>query len=162
MEHYKSWSGLRNKLTDYLCEPLRDRITYFLTRYHKVHNSYGRAVIMLDKEEIIAFSWNEMHRQDFDLSQLYALNGTSYEDGEKQLKPQWDKNCTYCEMDFLKAATAFLNMSIREALNRDNCIIRIFAILDKRVGKKTLQKIKDEIDICELPEWVMRFYKAAF
>lgn len=133
-----------------------------MTRYHKVHNSYGRASIMLDKKEIIAFTWNEMYKQDYDLSQLYSISGTSYEDGEKLLKAQWDRNCTYCEMDFLKAATSFLNMSLSEALESENYIIRIFAILDKRVGKRTLQKIKEDISISELPEWIMQFYNLRF
>lgn len=52
MNHYKSWVGLNKRLTQQLCEPLKNRITYFLTRYHKVHNSYGRASIRLDGKEL--------------------------------------------------------------------------------------------------------------
>ena len=48
MKHYKSWSGLNNQLNECLCDSLRNRVSYFLTRYHKVHNSYGRASIKLD------------------------------------------------------------------------------------------------------------------
>ena len=47
-------------------------------------------------------------------------------------------------MDFLSAATAFLQMPITKSLYSDNYIVRIFAILDKRIGKRTLQKIKEE------------------
>ena len=48
LTHYKSWSGLNKQLIDCLCDPLKDRVSYFLTRYHDVHNSYGRAAILLD------------------------------------------------------------------------------------------------------------------
>jgi hypothetical protein len=47
MEHYKSWTGLNKQLRENLCDELTDRIAYFLTRYHDVHNSYGRAAIRL-------------------------------------------------------------------------------------------------------------------
>ena len=56
MDHYKSWSGLNKWLNECLCDELRGRVTYFLTRYHKVHDSYGRAAILLDGKELVRFS----------------------------------------------------------------------------------------------------------
>ena len=44
MDHYKSWSGLNKWLNECLCEELKGRITYFLTRYHKVHILFLAAV----------------------------------------------------------------------------------------------------------------------
>jgi hypothetical protein len=51
--HYKSWSGLNKQLTENMCEVLQGRVAFFLTRYHNVHNSYGRAAIRLDGKELI-------------------------------------------------------------------------------------------------------------
>ena len=42
LEHYKSWTGLKKQLEEALCDSLKGRVEYFPTRYHKVHNSYGR------------------------------------------------------------------------------------------------------------------------
>jgi hypothetical protein len=67
MKHYKSWSGLNKQLSGLLCEPLKNRITYFLTRYHDVHNSYGRASIRLDGKELVNFSWVEAYKQERDV-----------------------------------------------------------------------------------------------
>jgi len=53
MAHYKSWAGLRKQLEALLCDPLKGRVTYFLTRYHTVHNAYGRAAIRLDGKELL-------------------------------------------------------------------------------------------------------------
>ena len=61
MEHYRSWADLNRRLTDLLCDELKGRLSYFLTRYHKVHNAYGRAAICLDKKELVCFSWVEMY-----------------------------------------------------------------------------------------------------
>jgi len=38
-------------------------------------------------------------------------------------------------------------------------IIRLLAILDKRVGKRTLQKIKEAEEYKRYPEWVRQFYE---
>lgn len=161
MNHYKSWSGLNKQLSDFLCEPLKDRITYFLTRYHDVHNAYGRAAVLLDKKELVCFTWTEGYEQEYGFSRLHE-NGIKWSNMKEILKPEWDKNCTYSEMDFLSAATKFLQMPISDALYSDNYIIRIFAILDKRVGKRTLQAIKSEGAYIALPEWINQFYKLRF
>ena len=168
MNHYKSWSGLNKNLLNFLCAPLKGRITYFLTRYHDVHNAYGRAAVCLDKKELVDFSWTEMYEQECALSRLHnelyvrETNRVSYNELREKLKSEWDENCTYYEMDFLSAATTFLQMSISDALNSDNYIVRIFAVLDKRVGKRTLQSIKSEGKYKTMPEWVKQFYELRF
>ena len=53
---------------------------------------------------------------------------------------QFDQRCFY------SAFQEFDNQSIEDSLKSINLLIRIFAILDRRVGKKTLNKIKETID----------------
>ena len=55
---YKSWSNLKKQMNDLLCDSLKDRISYFYTRYNKDRGSFGRATINLDKNELISFSWD--------------------------------------------------------------------------------------------------------
>ena len=160
MEHYKSWSGLNKWLCERLCEELKGRITYFLTRYHKVHDSYGRAAILLDGKELARFSWVEQYRQEQQVSAKYAEDRSKgWFDLYDEMKPAWDKTCTYCEWDFLSAVLEFRNLSIQDALNSEDYIIKSIAILDKRVGKRTLQKIKAEEEYKKYPEWVRHFYE---
>ena len=159
MENYKSWSGLNKQLSETLCDELKNRITYFLTRYHSVHDSYGRAAIRLDGKELVIFSWIETHFQERDITALYKADGnTPYDEMEAQMKPAWDADCVYSEMNFLDAALQFRNMSIQEALKSENYIIKIFAILDKRVGKRTLAQLRDSMEHEQYPDWVKQFY----
>lgn len=157
MNHYKSWSDLNRKLTDLLCDELKERVSYFLTRYHKVHNSYGRAAICLDKRELVCFSWIEMYHQETDLHEVWEETGV-WDCSDSNMKKKWDANATYCDMDFLSAATSFLQMPIMNALYSDNFIVQIFAILDKRIGKRTLRKIEDDGAFQNYPSWVKQFY----
>lgn len=160
MDHYKSWAGLNKWLKECLCEEFKDRITYFLTRYHKVHDSYGRAAILLDGKELVCFSWIEIYRQEQAVSAKYAEDRSKDWYGlYDEMKSVWDETCTYCEWDFLKAVLEFRNLSIQDALSSEGYIIKILAILDKRVGKRTLQKIEQAGEYKQYPEWARQFYE---
>ena len=52
-----------------------------------------------------------------------------------------------------------VNLSIQDAMNSEDYIIKILAILDKRVGKRTLQKIKESEEYKKYPEWARQFYE---
>ncbi len=160
MEHYKSWANLNKQLQSYLCDEYKDRITYFLTRYHKVHNSYGRAAIRLDGKELVCFSWIEMYHQENDMARLYKeYLDSSYDELAEVLKSKWDEDGTYCEMDFLDAVLHYRNMSIKDALESNNYIIKLLAILDRRVGKRTLNRIAKDKLYENYPVWVKQFYE---
>lgn len=160
MDHYKSWAGLNKQLSENLCDPLKSRVTYFLTRYHDVHNAWGRAAILLDGKELVCFSWIEMYHQEFDISALHKEKPeSSYEEMIARMKPKWDADCTYCEMDFLDAILQFRNMSVQAALKSENYIIKILAIMDRRVGKRALLQTAADAKYKKLPTWVQQFYE---
>ena len=157
---YKSWSDLKKQMSDLLCYSLKGRISYFYTRYHKDRGSFGRATINLDKNELISFSWdvgidiqwNDEYRacienQDIDQETIHNT----------LMNEKWMQQGTLCHHDFLEAATTYLRIDISTALNSDNYIFRVFAYMDRRTGKRTLVKIKDEVE--KLPEWVKQFYQ---
>lgn len=156
-KHYKSWGGLNKQLTGLLCDAFKGRVTYFLTRYHDVHNAYGRAAIRLDGKELVRFSWTEMVRQEADVSELWRENGQA-DWNDPGLKEKWDADGTYCELDLLRAASEFVNMPIADALVNDDFIIRIFAIMDRRVGARTLETIREKGEYLTYPDWVKQFY----
>lgn len=152
---YKSWSDLKKQMNDLLCDSLKKNISYFYTNYHEVHNAYGRATINFNKHELVAFSWVEMYEQDQDINNLR-------QEGEKKtydemLREKWMPECTLCDVNFIDSVTVFLKTDITDSLRSDNYLLRIFAYLDRRVGKRTLAKIKNDVE--KLPEWVKRFYQ---
>ena len=70
-KNYKSWSNLKKQMTDLLADSLKDKISYFYTTYHEVHNAYGRATINYNKKELVSFSWVEMYEQEREISKIY-------------------------------------------------------------------------------------------
>lgn len=155
--HYKSWSGLKKQLTERLCDELQGRVDYFLTRYHKVHNSYGRAAIFVDGKERADFTWLDMYQQDID---SWSCGSTTEE--ELLLQKKWNQDKILSDYDFLTSATRYLQMNIQEALQSDDYIIRSLAIMDRRAGKRTIEKCKDSGEYLSLPEWVRQFYELRF
>ena len=73
------------------------------------------------------------------------------------LKEKWMPECTLCEANFIDSLTVFLKTNIAVSLHSDNYLLRAFAYMDRRVGKRTLSKVKDEVEA--LPEWVKQFYR---
>lgn len=168
---YKSWSNLKKQMSDLICDSLRDKISYFYTSYHEVHNAYGRATINYCKKEVAAFSWVEQYAQERDIIDQYKKleNVPSaivdFEGSMRAYKivnatiteEKWMPNCTLCETDFINAITIYLKTDIAISLQSDNYLLRVFAYMDRRIGKRTLVKIKDEVE--KLPEWVKQFYQ---
>ncbi len=169
---YKSWSGLKKQMNELLCPELKDKISYFYTSYHKVHNAYGRASISYNNNELVSFSWDKNYSQTQDIREQYTkmdyvpsmIRGDSYEDclkafnlaRENASKEKWMPDCILCEGDFIQSVSLYLNTYISSSLHSDNYLLRVFAYMDRRVGKRTLLKIEDEVE--ELPEWVKQFY----
>ncbi len=168
---YKSWGALKKQMNDLLCGTLKDKISYFYTTYREVHDTYGRATINYERKELVAFSWQMRYEQWED--EYAILNNTNADvqhlgslsavwERQKQIqqelfKEKWMPECVLCDGDFIHAVTSYLKTDVTSSLNSDNYILRVFAYMDRRIGKRTLIKIKDDVEA--LPEWVKQFYR---
>ena len=162
LEHrskYKSWSDLKKQMNDLLCDSLKDRIAYFYTRYHKDRGSFGRATINFDKNELVSFSWDigiDIQWDDEYKACRENPNVAQETIHNMLMSEKWMQEGTLCHRDFLEAVTTYLKTDITKAIYSNNYILRAFAYMDRRVGKRTLLKIKDDVE--ELPNWVKQFY----
>ena len=168
---YKSWGNLKKQMNDLLCDSLKGKISYFYTSYHEVHNAYGRATIQYESKEMVAFSWDKQYEQVQNIKEQYRKMDnvpSALVDFEGSIKAyrvanttvtkeKWMPNCTLCETDFINSITIYLKTDIATSLNSDNYLLRVFAYMDRRVGKRTLIKIKDDVE--KLPDWVKQFYQ---
>lgn len=61
------------------------------------------------------------------------------------------------ETEFLyNAFDEFSTQSIEESLNSENALVRMFAVLDRRVGKRRLPKLAEKMN--GEPGWLKQFY----
>ncbi len=140
-----SWSGIRKKLeTEYLALSLRGHIQYYATSYSRSPDHEGRAAIRYDGKEIIkgCYYINWIKADLFPKDEKY----------EKRMKEEFafmddtalrlgifDQRCFY------NAFAEFDQQSIEMSLKSENLIVRIFAVLDRRVGKRRLALMKETI-----------------
>ena len=129
----KSWSLIRKKLEqEYLADSLKGHIKYFATRYRKSHDAEGRASILYDGKEILKgcfLKWEE--------------NRFIIEENCNSLAVELN---AFDQIDFYYSYYMFENQSIEESLKSENMLVKIFALFDRRVGKRTLLKLKEAID----------------
>lgn len=151
-----TWSGMRKKLErEYLAESLRGHIQYYATSYRKSHDHEGRAAIRYDGKEIIkGCYWNNWMKaglfpRDEKYERRMAMENAYMDDVALKLGV-FDQRCFY------RAFEEFEHQSIEESLVSNNLIIRIFAILDRRIGKRRLLLMQETIN--DEPEIFQEFF----
>ena len=141
-----TWSKMRSKLeNDYLADSLQGHIRYFATSYSKCPDHEGRAAILLDGKEVIEGSyceqWSKADLLPKDETLQKRLNNEFPFIDETALKyGQFDQRCFYTAFE------KFDNQSIEKSLESDDLLVRIFAVLDKRVGKRRLERLSENTD----------------
>ena len=135
-----TWSGIKNKLeTDYLAPSLKGRIQYFVTRYRLAHDQEGRAAILLDGEEILKGNFYNFVKYEHLLPKEQRQEKWNLLDETTIDLGMFDQRSFYFSFDI------FDNQSIEKSLESDNLLVRIFAVLDRRVGKRRLVAMSEKI-----------------
>ena len=144
-----SWKGMKKYLEqDMLCEKLWGRVTYQCDVYSKFGSSGSCFTVCMDGKPVKKFGF------------LYAMARLQKDAAYWTPKYLWDVPLTerdeYSDDEFAQALEAYRNQPIAESLASENPIQRMFAIVDRRVGKRTLQKLAASVQ--EQPEWLRAFY----
>ena len=138
-----TWSGMRNKLeNDYLCPALRGHIQYFATSYSKSADHEGRAAIRVDGVEVLRSNYYTYFENVW--TKFHHLRSTTLKD-HNSAKETIDRAYAYAleqgtfdQKVFYEAFGIFDNQSIEKSLVSENPLVRIFALLDRRLGKRRL------------------------
>ena len=154
----KSWSGVKKILEqDRLAPSLRGRVSYQATRYHDAHDDQGRIALLIDGQEVFSahpwrytgLSWPAFRAQDPEASYM--------ESAEKYWNRELEKGCGDVG-SFYRAFREYDTQSIEQSLESDDPLVRTLAIVDRRVGKRRLEAMR-ESGFAPEPEWVWRFYQ---
>ncbi len=140
-----TWSGTRKKLEDeYLAECLKGHIQYYATTYSRSPDHEGRAAIRYNGKEILRGNYYNVwfKRYEFPRDEKFEKRleqDFAFVDGDALELGVFDQRCFYGAFD------EFDNQSIEKSLMSENELVKIFAILDRRVGKRRLIAMKDTI-----------------
>lgn len=134
------WSKLKKTIEDKFADSVRGRVCLYVTRYTSGSYYMVRGWITVDKTEIANFSTP-------DNSNKYGWNTPDINEripeGERTEGLDVEKG-EFSRYDFMNACWDYLNININDALTSENPIIRSFAVLDSRTGKRRLDLIDKE------------------
>lgn len=115
------WSKLIKNMHTLLHPELRNRITFTSAVYRKLgHDNYGRCTVCLDGSEIFVADT---------LLSIKKRNELQLESG------------IYEQIDFVRSLHQYLQMTIDDALNSSDPLIKGIAVIDRRTGKRRLQSM---------------------
>ncbi|WP_455526108.1 SF0329 family protein [Peptostreptococcus stomatis] len=151
-----TWSGIRKKLeNEYLAKSLQGHIQYYATTYSRSHDHEGRAAIRYDGKEIIKgcywYNWTKAGQFPKDEKYERRMREENAFMDDTALKLG-----VFDQRSFYAAFQEFDQQSIEKSLKSENLIVRIFAVLDRRVGKRRLLMMKDTIE--QEPNTFKEFY----
>ena len=154
----RHWAEVRKTLEqNLLCDSLKGRVRYFTTRYRKAHDQTGRVCILVDKKEVINMPFYIEDCRHFEASVRSKAATQMYKDNLKDVFIEYAEQGLFYPGDFGIALNEYLSVNINDAISSDNLLVRMLAVMDRRVGKRTLHKIKTSIS--DLPEWLQYFYQ---
>ncbi len=149
-----SWKGMKKYLEqEMLCDSLKGRVQYDFTWYPKFGGNSAVFTVCLDDQAVKKFGvgivYKTLTQQGYNLKYL--------DDG--YYVPFAERN-DFTDDEFSEALKAYRNQSITESIHSENPIVRMFAIVDRRIGRRTLIKLLGTVD--KQPEWLRQFYEIRF
>jgi len=154
-----------------ICNSLKGRVRYFITKYKNSHDESGRIAIIIDGKEIIQGNIFKYYKGYREVEQKYKKelnipnrfwNGKELENDFENLEIENYIDEIRLEegifdvWQFTDAVEEFLRMTIEDSFTSSNPLIRLLAIMDRRVGKRRLRKIMQSIS--QQPIWLQYFY----
>ena len=157
-----SWSAMRKTLEqDNICASLKGRIQYFQTNYRGAHDQTGRAAIRLDGKEIFQCDYFKSSEKYYNawhnIKEEQAIETADQGYRERHEQAKLVSSNQVGTHYFYNSFYTYHNNSIEKSLASSDPVVRLFAILDKRVGKRRLEKLVSEVR--KQPEWLQFFYK---
>lgn len=170
-----AWSKTKQQLESFLCPALIGCVEYRASSYRYSPDKSGHCYITVNKQEIFrmndknnCITWYQNEQEIKANPDLYlpineddiALickesKGTIPEERLKIIaknrklstyaKKVMNAQMTLSKSDFYKTASTFLTSSVDQSLQSDDILLNVFAICDRRVGKKRLQNMHDEM-----------------
>lgn len=147
------WSATKKKLENLLCNSLVGRVEYFCTMYRMSHDGRGRACIYVDNSIILNCSDIYFDYKWSDPSRYIRGEGGHYSVYTRRQFSWWTiedtqtGNKIYSSEAFFEAVGFLFDNPVSKCIDHSNDIVVCLALVDRRIGKRTLMKIGDQIQV---------------
>lgn len=136
---------------DMLAESLWGRVQYSCTS-HSNMDDFKIFEIRVDGKTLKRFSMETVAFKEKGIDKAEAWKNYWQ---EKSTVPVENKT-EFDDEEFCDALKIYRELTVDESINHINPIVRMFAVLDRRIGKRTLSKLNESLD--NQPEWLKEIY----
>lgn len=172
-----AWSKTKQQLESFLSPTLVGRVEYRATSYRYLPDKSGQCYIMVDKKEVFNMNgtttmvrWYQTEQEikndpsveipisNEDIEIIKKDTKGSVPDERLVIMARNRKVSVYakellaaqvalCKSDFYTTANRFLSDSIEKSLESKDILLNVFALIDRRVGKKRLLSMEEKIKL---------------
>lgn len=170
------WSKLKQQLESFICPGLQGRVEYRATSYRYAPDKAGRCYITVDKKEVFNMGdvntkiiWYQTEQDikkdpnvvitvsEEDILAVRRDGGSAIPENRlrtiacnrkisKVAKDILDAQGVLSRSDFYSAASEYLSTSIDKSLESNDILPNIFALIDRRLGKKRILELEDKMN----------------
>ncbi|MBR2731909.1 MAG: hypothetical protein IKD72_08000 [Clostridia bacterium] len=159
-----SWSGMRSYLErEMLAESLRGRVRWQCVSFPDM-DELCMFSLLIDGATVKRFSWETVN--SYFIAQGMKSEEAAHPRGMREYwKEFWDlltqtptsARSEYTDGEFCDALAAYRNQPIGESLRSEDPLVRMFALLDRRCGKRTLARLAPEMEA--QPAWLRELFR---
>ena len=146
------WTQLRSALNDFVAPALRDRVAIHQARYRYTREEVGRVWITLDGRELVSFDTSRYAERRYQISREmragvgpFALSAASnydeYQAADAAAQAALREAGEYDDYSALEDLEAYLSLPVSAALTSPSPLVRAWAVIDRRVGKRRLRAL---------------------
>jgi len=171
------WSKMKQQLESFLCPELVGRVEYRATSYRYLPDKTGQCYITVDKKDVFnmrnattTIRWYQTEQEikndptvqipisEKDIEKAKEDTGGKVPKERLEVIVRNHKTSEYAKeilaaqstlskSDFYSIANKFLSDSIEENLKSKDILLNIFALIDRRVGKKRILSMEENMKL---------------
>jgi hypothetical protein len=136
------WSKLRSHLHEFVAPSLRKRLDFHLINYRKLSDLANEFIVTIDGEKVFAASTTRHNIATYIKERTTRLS--SYGDGPEpnEFEKSLMRREVHAPQDITSSIRTYFDLDPRIALTSTDPILKALAMIDKRIGKRTLNAIK--------------------
>lgn len=131
---------MKARVERFFTDKLAGRIELRATRYHNAPDNVGRGYITIDGAEFWSmdtYMFWRAERQKID--DIVKMTGLAPAEAQQLAWIELDNEGILSQSSYYQSLETYCNLTIEEALEANDALIRALAMIDKRLGKHRLQ-----------------------
>jgi hypothetical protein len=135
------WSKLRSRLLSLAAPGVRKRIDFHLTYYRGFGSSGKEFWITIDGQKVFSASYGNANIARYVVSRRKGISQFGDGPEAKQVEDILTKQAIHDPSDVTSSIRTYFDLDPQTSLMSGDPILRGLAMLDRRVGKRTLEQI---------------------